>query len=118
MKVLRLNTYFLLPDDFAGDVNDALSELIKYRKAKGLTAMAPTGFHLEDHPECTTEDEEKLWADFYAGIAEGYRHVGGMTLAEYLDGKWVVKRSSPVIDLAQEHRDGSLPPADPNGDPT
>jgi hypothetical protein len=32
-KVLHLNCYFKLPEDFNGDLNDALQALIDYRKS-------------------------------------------------------------------------------------
>lgn len=32
MKMLYLNGYFLLPDDFEGSLNDALLEIVEYRK--------------------------------------------------------------------------------------
>jgi hypothetical protein len=36
MKVLHLNAYFLLPDNFTGsDLNKALEALVAYRTAKG-----------------------------------------------------------------------------------
>jgi len=32
MKALKLNIHFKLPDDFTGDLNDAIEEIIKYRR--------------------------------------------------------------------------------------
>jgi hypothetical protein len=32
MKVLAMNLYFLLDDNFNGNFNDALLEIVKYRK--------------------------------------------------------------------------------------
>lgn len=32
MKSLKLNMHFKLPDNFTGDLNDALEELLKYRR--------------------------------------------------------------------------------------
>lgn len=34
MKRLALNINFKLPDDFNGDLNDAIEELLKYRRSE------------------------------------------------------------------------------------
>ena len=34
MKLLHLNIYFKLPDNFEGDENDAIEEMLKYRRSE------------------------------------------------------------------------------------
>lgn len=34
MKAFKLNMHFKLPDDFKGDLNDAIEEMLKYRRLK------------------------------------------------------------------------------------
>jgi hypothetical protein len=81
MKTLALNVYFLLPDEFAGDLNDALREVIKYRESVGSKP-------LPDGPDATKVSQEELWAGFLKTREEGKRLYGTTSLKEYRDGEW------------------------------
>ncbi len=82
-KVLRLNLYVLLPDDFEGDLNDALGELLRYRKTlaqdKPLTVISET-----THPD----RDKDMWADFLASVENGYCLHGHAGLTLLHNNEW------------------------------
>jgi len=82
MKVLSLDLHFLLPDDFDGDFDDALMEIIKYRKSLPNSSKLPP---LSDLPDSS-------WGSFLIAIKQGYKIHGGGFLGEWKDGKWISKR--------------------------
>ena len=89
MKVLHLNIYFELPDDFQGTFNDALREYIKYRESKNLEDI-PTdiGVRLsEDKPY--TEYMDDMWIDFLDGIEQGKKVTGDFALTEWTGNEWI-----------------------------
>lgn len=84
MKVLHIDTYFLLPDDFDGDSNDAIRELLKYRESKKLSDF---NYVSKDNKKFNTpwaelSDDEK-WNRFYDLLIDGYKHVGAILFSEY-----------------------------------
>jgi len=85
MKILHLNTYFQLPDSFEGDVNDAIEELLKYRKEKKLSS-----FKLNEEPAKDWDDmtQPEKWNYFCEAIKDGYKHVGHASFSEFADGDW------------------------------
>ena len=85
MKVLSIDFNFLLPDDFDGDFNDALMEVIKYRK--GLPNPTKFPAHCDDLSAGT-------WKGFLNAIKQGFKLCGAMFLGELVDGNWVSKRKT------------------------
>lgn len=83
MKILRLDTYFLLPDDFEGDVNDAIQALIDYRKEKKLSK-----FQKNEEPAKAWEDMSPIekWNCFCQATQQGFKHVGSASCSEFIDG--------------------------------
>lgn len=83
MKVLSMNIHFLLPDNFNGNLNDALEEIIKYRKSKNLTKYKAI--------ELDRDDKISRWQTFLSVIQEGFRLYGGIFVGEWNseNKKWV-----------------------------
>lgn len=77
MKILKLNVYFKLPNDFEGGLNDALREYIKYREDKNL-GLTP---YVEDSVRHLNDDNH--WQLFCNGV-EKEKYVCG----EYCISKW------------------------------
>jgi hypothetical protein len=76
MKVLSMNIHFLLPDDFDGNLNGALLEIIKYRRSR----QSP------DYPSkniLTYDDKKDLWNGFLKAKDEGFKLYGGAFLGEW-----------------------------------
>jgi len=83
---------FRLPDDFNGDLNDALEEVIKYRKGKGFTNPN------EDSTLEYSDDEAKIlnsafnitWHHFWEAIKDGvHRFHGHLSIGELMpDNTW------------------------------
>ncbi|MFA6199224.1 MAG: hypothetical protein WC679_02295 [Bacteroidales bacterium] len=77
MKLLAFNGYFLLPDDFELDLNNALFDLTEYRKKKGYTGLK-TGLVKK---EITTEKQS--WAEFLKVVRESdNKFVGSLGMYE------------------------------------
>lgn len=76
-KVLGLNIYFKLSDDFEGGLNEALEEYIKYRKENNLLRV----------PEYIKEKVHNIdmWDQFYNDVQEGNNVSGNFTLSELND---------------------------------
>jgi hypothetical protein len=85
MKVLSMNFYFLLPDDFDGNLNGALLEIVKYRRHQ----KSP------DYPlknNMTDEDKKNLFNDFLKAQSEGFKLYGGAFLGEWDEKSLTWKR--------------------------
>ena len=80
MKVLRLNINFKLPDDFDGNLNEAIGEIIKYRESKGLKGMP------DQIDEDRSTDPVSMWNDFLRDVDEGYCCSGLFALGETKEG--------------------------------
>lgn len=77
-KVLAMEKmYFLLPDDFDGDLNDALLELVKYRKEKGFSSPS------------VNEKPSRGWDRFVDAVENGFRLDGGLAFVERNNNEWV-----------------------------
>ena len=88
MKVLGMNCYFRLSDDFEGDLNDALKEVIKYRIEKGY----------KDLNNIKNQDpliKDELWSSFYKEQRKGYKLIGNIALQKYTGEKWINLLSIP-----------------------
>jgi hypothetical protein len=77
MKVLNLNIFFKLSDEFVGDLPDALIEAAEYLKSKKKVTF---GRGIGD---------ETTWTDFLNALEEGYRLNGDYGMNELVDNKWV-----------------------------
>lgn len=70
-KVLRLNVYMYLPDDFDGDLGEAIGlYLAKRQEEKTLPdkrdvscRVAPEPFYLNSRHGCTVVSEDGIWSD-------------------------------------------------------
>lgn len=83
LKVLSLDIYFKLPDDFEGNFNDALKEYIKYREENNLPDE-PDGESLSDYNEMTVDEfEEMKWELFLDTIDKNKRDSGFRSLRSY-----------------------------------
>lgn len=85
MKILHMNLYFELPDDFEGSFNDALAEVIKYRKSKNNPRMPESGGSLNYVKDTIQSD---LWERFLKAKSEGFKLHGLSAMQEYKDGEW------------------------------
>ena len=84
LKVMTFEAFhFLLPEDFDGDLTDALEEYVKYRKRtdrpKGVTRDYPP----EDDKMLVGEFRKKVFDEFYDAIGDGFRASGAVCLREY-----------------------------------
>ena len=72
-----MSGYFKLSDDFDGDVNDALMELIEYRKSKGITGIGTiVDSDIDSGPRI------ELWNGFLEHLKKGDRYFTGLSLAD------------------------------------
>lgn len=83
MKVLGLNTYFLLPNNFDGKLSDALRLMADYYDEVG-----------KNNPKRIVEPTEHvnksyIWNDFLKIIKDDCAMTGTVCLSEYVDGKWI-----------------------------
>jgi hypothetical protein len=83
MPVLYINTWFRLPDGFKGDLNDALLELVKYRRAQAKNPLPGSRSGTQAKGEKarkTTRAQQAAyelgWKNFLLGVCQGFRHVG------------------------------------------
>lgn len=63
MKVLHLDLFYKLPDDFSGSFEDALESYIAYRRAKHY----PTN-NIRNQDPTRTLTIETMWAEFLYAI--------------------------------------------------
>ena len=81
MKAVKLNIHFRLPDDFTGDLNDAIEEILKYRRNEN-----------KNHSSIFDPDSEKdMYENFWDMINTTDRVLLAETwMAEYNDelGEW------------------------------
>lgn len=87
MKVLHVrNLYFKLPDDFEGDISEALRALADYHDQVDGTPKQIVGPGDEDNPFdglTVTECEERMWAEFWDMIhTSDRRHRGHLSVFE------------------------------------
>jgi len=89
MKLLHLNVYFKLPDDFEGNLDNAIAEIIKYRKVmkeKNEGAITPPDSEANQKipMTCTMEDYmQALFEDFIRGVDRGRKLVGEIALMDH-----------------------------------
>ena len=89
MKLLHLNVYFKLPDDFGGDLDDAIAEIIKYRKdlrekREGAREPPDSEANKKIPMACTMEEYmQALFGDFMRGVGRGRKLVGEISLADH-----------------------------------
>lgn len=76
-KIFFGQFYFALPDNFEGDLADAIEEWAKYRKAN-----RDSGVKIVD---VTSDVTEVTWADFVKATEEGKRFHGGVLIAKLKD---------------------------------
>ena len=92
MKVLSMHMNFQLPDDFEGDLNDALEELVKYRKDKGLTNPTedPTPEYNEEENKILNSAVDIAWHHFWLNIKDGvHKFHGHLSIGELMpDNTW------------------------------
>lgn len=72
MKMLYLNGYFLLPDDFEGGLNDALREMIEYRETNNFMAH-PSNKNLTELlliPDEDIEQSKNLYSNLMIHMQE------------------------------------------------
>ena len=83
MKVASINVNFRLPDGFEGGLNEALEEIVKYRRGLGLVDVAP------GTPSRLSEMEEHAananWKKFLKGLEDGYKLIGSVNVSETKD---------------------------------
>lgn len=81
MKAVKLNIHFRLPDDFTGDLNDAIEEILKYRRNEN-----------KNHSSVFNPDPEKdMYENFWDMINTTDRVLLAETwMAEYNNelGEW------------------------------
>jgi len=84
MKAFKLNMHFRLPDDFKGDLNDAIEYMLQYRRKKD-----------KGHSDIFNVDNNvDQYTDFWRMINTTDRVLLAETwIAEYneVDGKWNYK---------------------------
>ena len=82
-KIFYGQFYFALPDDFDGDLADAIFEWAKYRKEKRDAGVA-----INDVTD-TIENGAVTWDDFVKATQEGKRFHGGVLIAKLKeDNTW------------------------------
>ena len=64
MKVLHLNLYYQLPDDFDGTYEDAILQYLEYRKQKGYLPNSPIAIETDKN----FEDPLVHWEEFWNAI--------------------------------------------------
>lgn len=86
MKIARLNFYFKLPDDFNGDINEALEEVIKFRKKNGKKAMSeslPMAKEIENGKLSKKGYDELMFEKFVRLVDDGHAIHGEVNICEY-----------------------------------
>lgn len=81
VKFLHLDLLFALPDDFDGDVTDAIQEFAAYMESK--RTETPQQFTV------VGPDQNTRWDRLQHGVAHGYRATG----------VWEVGQEVPLKDL-------------------
>ena len=94
MKVLGLNIYFKLPDDFEGGLTKALEEYIKYRKENNL----------KDFPDYDIPKKSRLtlWNDFLDAVKKGFRMHGEWGISKIVNGECINQREKGGIKFINE----------------
>jgi len=82
MKVLSLNGYFLLPDNFIGDISDALRVLADYHESPQAEKQRLT----KEAANKTTDGD--IWKGFIKGIPDGYKVYMGMAIGKHNGKEW------------------------------
>jgi len=81
MKALRLNLCFQLPDDFKGNLNDALLEVINYRINNAVIGK-------ERDVSEFNKDVKPLWGRFLENLEKGNKLTCDVALSELVNDKW------------------------------
>lgn len=91
VKVLRLNTWFRLPDDFKGDMTDALLALVAYRRGLKLTKPARRdGSAPRAYTKAEQQEHARGWKEFVVSLTRGFRHVGRVSVdtVDFTGAEW------------------------------
>ena len=80
MKVLTVNGFFKLPDDFSGNYNDAILELVKYRSNKKCISGEQNSELLPDYNK--ERSRQELW-DTFINRPENRNFCGDMSITHY-----------------------------------
>lgn len=79
MKVLSVNGYYLLPEDFEGTFEDALESFLEYRKSKGYTGNE-TGKSFDKYDKLIDDEfnnqQSRLWNVFIDLVEDGNKFAG------------------------------------------
>ncbi len=88
MKAVRLNVLFKLPDDFSGGLNEAIEEIIKYRKNRKLTIPTDDSESLTSKEVSTLDKANNvIWNRFLTKCMDDkYKLTGEVNLVERQDG--------------------------------
>ncbi len=87
MKVLHLDLYYKLPDDFTGTFEDAILDYVEYRRSKGYPANSP-------HSVPLTEDMtiDSMWETFLIALENTeYKSIVGCSMSQLnpYDNTWI-----------------------------
>lgn len=90
IKIAHINIFFKLPDDFQGDYNDILLEVIKYRKENKLPPYPKEIIEepKEEEVKALQDSSKFLWGRFVKALEHNYKICGAVSLSEFKDGKW------------------------------
>jgi hypothetical protein len=92
MKVAHINLYFKLPDDFDGDLNLLLEEVLKYRKSVEGSPKKEYDMAFADELEDSTSISKKgydilMFNRFMRSCEEGLRLFGHINIVEAENNK-------------------------------
>lgn len=77
MKILDINIYFILDEDFKGDLPEALECAAKYLRSKNKKSFAYDGVQMDP-----------TWENFLKAREQGFRLHGVYGINEWIDNKW------------------------------
>lgn len=83
MKVASINVHFRLPDGFEGGLNEALEEIIKYRRGLNLSDITPG--EVTKLSEMEEHAANANWKKFLKGLEDGYKLIGSVNVSETTD---------------------------------
>jgi len=84
MKLFRYNGHFTLPDDFTGNVSDALRLLADYHESK-MGESTKKEKVIKEENDIFNKSNSLLYSHWMEAHEEGKRHVAHVSLIEYKD---------------------------------